>query len=146
MHTQTRSKKIVSELYRLSLSVSYDRILELENQIATSFCNSINETGLVCPHQLRHGLFTVGVLDNLDHNPSSTTSRESFHGTGISLFQFPTLCNEGLPQPTVNTASAAKKLPKLLDSCTIVPAVVLRKDAVVVPSVSTSTIIVSSTF
>ena len=117
MHAQTRSKKIVSELYRLGLSVSYDRILELENQIATSVCNSINETSLVCPHQLRHGLFTVGALDNLDRNPSSTTSKESFHGTSIiSLFQFPTLCIEGLPQPTVNTVSAAKKLPKLPDS------------------------------
>ena len=143
MHMQTRSKKIVSELYRLGLSVSYDRILELENQIATTVCNSINETDLVCPHQLRHGLFTVGALDNLDHNPSSTTSRESFHGTGISLFQFPTLCNEGLSQPTVNTASAAKKLPKLPDSYTIVPAVVLRKDAVVVPSVPTSSQLLS---
>ena len=28
--------------------------------------------------------FTVGALDNLDHNPSSTTARDSFHGMGIS--------------------------------------------------------------
>ena len=26
-------------------------------------------------------------MDNIDHNPSSTTARDSFHGTGISLFQ-----------------------------------------------------------
>jgi len=26
-------------------------------------------------------------VDNIDHNPSSATSKESFHGTGISLFQ-----------------------------------------------------------
>ena len=30
----------------------------------------------------RKGLFTVGALDNLDHNPSATTSQSSFHGTG----------------------------------------------------------------
>ena len=65
--------------------MSYDRILQLDNLIATSLCNSINESGLVCPHKLRHGLFTAGALDNLDHNPSSTKSKDSFHGTGISL-------------------------------------------------------------
>ena len=77
-------------MYHLGLSVSYDRILEVENQIATSLCNSTDEICLVRPHQLRHGLFIVGVLDNLDHNPSNATSKESFHGTGISL-QFPTM-------------------------------------------------------
>ena len=38
------------------------------------------------PTQLRRGLFTAGALDNLDHNPSSTSAKDSFHGTGISLF------------------------------------------------------------
>ena len=47
-----------------------------------------NTVALVCPSQLRHGLFTVGALDNLDHNPSSTTATDVFHGTGIRLFQF----------------------------------------------------------
>ena len=37
VHTQTRSKKLISELYQLGLSVSYDRILELEKQIASFF-------------------------------------------------------------------------------------------------------------
>ena len=35
--------------------------------------------------QLRRGLFTAGALDNLDHNSSSTTAKDSFHGTGISF-------------------------------------------------------------
>ena len=33
----------------------------------------------------RKGLFTVGPLDNIDHNPSSTTAVGAFHGCGISL-------------------------------------------------------------
>ena len=49
LHTQTRSKKLISEMYHLGISVSYDRILELENQIATALCNSTDEIGLVCP-------------------------------------------------------------------------------------------------
>ena len=34
-----------------------------------------NEVGIVCPAQLRHGLFTFGVLNHLDHNLPSTTTK-----------------------------------------------------------------------
>ena len=34
-------------------------------------------------------------MDNIDHNPSATTSTTSFHGTSISLFQYPSDENEG---------------------------------------------------
>jgi len=71
-------------MYHLGLS-SYDTILELQIQIATSLCNSTYEIGLVCPHQLRHGLFTVGTLDNVDHNPLSATSRESNRHQSFSI-------------------------------------------------------------
>ena len=43
--------------------------------------------GLICPSVLRKGLFTTAAVDKIDHNPSSTTSKSSFHGTGISIFQ-----------------------------------------------------------
>ncbi len=42
-------------------------------------------------------LFTVGALDNSDHNPNSTTAVKSFYGTGISLFQFPGFSLEVAP-------------------------------------------------
>ncbi len=88
VHTQTKSKRLVTQLCQFGLSVSYDRIIQVENQLATGVCQHIAEIGLVCPSQLRHGLFTIGALDNLDHNPSSTTATDFFHGTGISLFKF----------------------------------------------------------
>ena len=126
VHTQTRSKKLISELYQLGLSVSYDRILELEKQIASSLCEQTNEIGLVCPRQLKHGLFTAGALDNLDHNPSSTTAKDSFHGTGISVFQFPTELNAGSPQVTV-TLSTSAKCNQLPESYTIVQQLFSRR-------------------
>ena len=82
VHTQTRSKKLIMELHKLGLSVSYNRVLELENQIAFTVCEDFRKKGVVCPAQLRKGLFTVWALDNIDHNPSSTTAKDSFHGTG----------------------------------------------------------------
>ena len=51
---------------------------------------------VVCPPKLRHGLFTTGAVDNSDHNHSSATAKDSFHGTGISLMHHPSHMNGGL--------------------------------------------------
>ena len=68
----------------MGICILYDRVKEIEGWIATSTCERFKEDGVVSSACLRKGLFTVGALDNLDHNPSSTTSQSSFHGTGIS--------------------------------------------------------------
>ena len=49
VHTQTRSKQLILQLHELGLSVSYDRILQLENQLATAVCEDIVTKGVVCP-------------------------------------------------------------------------------------------------
>ena len=71
-------------------------MLGLEDQLAGSVSMHFEKQGIVFPPNLRKGLFTVGALDNLDHNPSSTTSQNSFHGTAISVFQFPSVSNSGI--------------------------------------------------
>ena len=78
------------------------------------------------PAQLKKGLFTVGALDNLDHNPSSTTTVGSFHGTGISLFQFPTLSNLGEKQREMSLSMAINKNHQLPEIFTTVPTVALK--------------------
>jgi hypothetical protein len=52
--------------------------------------------------------FTIGTLDKLDHNPTSTTAQSSFHGTGIILFQFPTDTNPGAPRPIITISPTAR--------------------------------------
>ena len=96
----------------MGLSVSYDRILQIENQLEIFVCELTKEITLVCPVHLRHGLFTSGALDNLVHNSSSTTAKDSFHGTGISVFQFPSESNDGYQQDIVTLPSAKK--PRIL--------------------------------
>lgn len=113
IHAQTRSKKLVNQLKELCLNVSYSRVDEIANDLATSICNRFKTTDVVCPLNMQLGLFTVGAIDNIDHNTSSTTSKGSFHGTGISLFQFPGETTYGSPQAPVSysivpTVSLAK--------------------------------------
>ena len=56
------------------------------------------EEQCVCPPKLKEDLFTVGAVDNIDHSTSSLRSKDSFYGTSISLMQFPTPENPGVPR------------------------------------------------
>lgn len=67
----------------------------MENSVAAAICKHFEQENLVCPVNLRKGFFTVGALDNIDHNPLVTTAQGLFHGTVISIFQFSTLTNHG---------------------------------------------------
>ena len=138
LHAQTRSKKIVNQLYQLGLSVSYHRVDEIMNNLATSVCDHYKSVGLVCPLSLERGLFTVGAIDNIDHNPSSTTAQGSFHGTGISLFQFPKRDSDVSPQAAQNVSLCSTRNTSrditLPDAYFLVPPVSMKKSEVNVPA------------
>ena len=139
IHTETRSKKLITELHDLGLSISYDSVLQLESQLATTVDENFLEKGAVVPAQLRLRLFTIGALDNLDHNFSSITAKGSFHGTGISVFQFPTSSNLGEKQDDIRLTIATKNH-QLPDSFTTVPAVSLNVAKVSVSQVSNASV------
>ena len=57
--------------------------------MANMVCQLCEQEVVVCPMKLRKYIFTTGNVDNIDHNPSSRTAKDSFHGTAISLTQHP---------------------------------------------------------
>ena len=77
-------------------------------------------------------LFTVGALDNLDHNPSSTTSQSSFHGTGIGMF--PNF-HPKTSRVNVDRLEVSGKHAQLPEIYTTVAAVAIAKSNTVVPEV-----------
>ena len=89
------------------------------------------------PYQSKKGLFTTSAVDNIDHNPSSTTSKSSFPGTGISLFQHPHNVGDGevrVYNPSSETAEiASKTVPSLPDYYSVVPAAVLDVKSPMIP-------------
>jgi len=90
LHAKTCSRDLVEKLRELGLSISYDRVLTISTDLGNSICRQCHQDDVVCPLSLRKGLFTSSAVDNINHNPSSTTAHDSFHGTGVSLFQQPT--------------------------------------------------------
>ena len=100
--------------------------MELEDRLAAAVCARFDEDDVVSPSNLRKNIFTIGALDNLDHNPSSTTSHSSFHGTAISIFQIPTKINRGDARRPVKIAAGEQGKCSIPEDYATVPAVALK--------------------
>ena len=129
LYSKTRKANLVSDMYQCGLSVSYKRVLEIENTIAHNLCENFKK-GLVCPTNLRKRLFTTFAYDNIDHNPSSSTTQDSFHGTGVSIFQHPDSENTGTLRETVpfSAQTDVSKISLPDQYTTILPAKIAKKD------------------
>ena len=92
-----RDRSLIDTFYNLGMCISYDRFLSVSTEITNSVIERYEREGVVCPSKLRGELFTTAAVDNIDHNPSSTSSQSAFHGTAISLVQHP--CNSELGTP-----------------------------------------------
>ena len=84
LHASTRKRDLIDKLHKLGLSISYDRVLQISTELANTVC-TLYEEGVVCPPNLKKDVFTTAAVDNIDHNPSSTTASDSFQGTAVSL-------------------------------------------------------------
>ena len=116
VHARTRKRDLIETLSDLGLSISYDRVLDISTAIGNQVCDHYHQSQVVYPPNLREGLFTTAAIDNIDHNPSSTTATDAFHGTGISLFQHPNSydSHEHRDYPTLAQKSTSKKPSDLL--------------------------------
>ena len=81
-------------------------------------------------------------MDNIDHNPPSTSAKASFHGTGISLFQNFEQDDEGYDRHAYcgSFDTNTRQLLQLHTSYACVPPAWLPTDTPAVPSVSRPTV------
>ena len=90
MSSVIRSKSLVHMLFERGMVLSYDRILTFINELSERVKALYNDLGnKVLPSTLRRVIFTIFVNDNVDKNSSSVTAAGHFHGTGVTLLQFP---------------------------------------------------------
>ena len=87
--------------------------MKLSTTLGNNLLTHYNTVKIVCSPTLKSNVFTTAAIDNKDHNPSSTTAEGSFHGTGISLFQHPTMKNPGVERDIGKTNSLKRKLLQL---------------------------------
>ncbi len=87
LHSSTRSRTLIDKFHSLGLCISYDRMLSISTALANSVCDQFDREVTLCPPLLRQNVFSTFAVDNIDHNPSSRTAKESWHGTAISATQ-----------------------------------------------------------
>ena len=87
LHPKTGSASLVQTMHKRGLCVSYDRLKTLSTDLANSVISHWEQIRVVVPPQAVNGVFTIGGFDNIDHNPSSTTSASALHGSCISIQQ-----------------------------------------------------------
>ena len=62
-------------------------MLVLSTQIGNGVRTQFEYDGVVCPTKLLSNVFTTFVVDNIDHNLSSHSAKDSWHGRTISSTQ-----------------------------------------------------------
>ena len=139
IHFQTRSRSLIDKFHHLGLCISYDKLLRLSSELAKGVSECFAEIDVVCPPQLKKDIFTTAACDNIDHNPSSRTATESFHGTGISLIQHPdpnfTWAEDGYV--SIRNSATSRSIPPLPESYSNVPPVTeLPKNYIASPTVA----------
>ena len=92
--------ELVDQLSHVGVGITYDRVLRLSAQLGESVMRQFHK------EQIRGDVSTTAAVDKINHNPSSTTSKESFHGTGISLFQHPAFASQGVDRSIVIVGGA----------------------------------------
>ncbi len=142
LHSKTRKRELVDTMHELGLSVSYARVLKISTDLGIKTCKYYGSLNTVCPSQLKRGVFTTCAVDNINHQTSATTAKNSLNGTSISVFQHFNDSNYDEFEPVmtfdescgVTSTSSRKGLPRLPTSYTQVPPVTQSNLSCPVPS------------
>lgn len=65
VHAETRKRGLIDKLNDLGVCVSYNRVLEISTKLGNIICARYKKQDVVCPYNLRHGIFTTGSVDNI---------------------------------------------------------------------------------
>ena len=140
LHSATRKKSLVDKMNSLGLSVSYSRVQEIEATVTNAVCHSYRSLGDVVPVTLSQNVFTTAAIDNIDHNSSSTTAQDSFHGSSVSVIQHPDSPLPPLSLQLSDVTWSRKITSRLPDTYTCIPAMGNVMCEMPVSTVNTSSI------
>lgn len=73
VHMKTRKKSLINRLASEGICITYDRVKSIQKNICNQICLDYQKLGIVCPSSLNNHVFTTGAMDNLDHNPTSSS-------------------------------------------------------------------------
>lgn len=124
IHSKTRQSSIINKLNRLGLSISYNRVQEILTTVTNVLCDKykLDDNQIILTNLLANTFLPVAI-DNIDHNPSSSTAADAFHGSSISVIQHLETTINSTPPLTdlLNVKWTTKIQSQLPESYTSVP-------------------------
>ena len=88
VHKETRSKKLVECLSDLGLSISYDKVMKIENDLGNAVSENISlNHGVFVPPNIQPGIPLHFAIDNIDFRNDTPDGKSEFHGTTHVVFQ-----------------------------------------------------------
>jgi len=88
IHKQTRSKKLINFLYDLNLSVSLNKLYDIQQDIATAIHeeNKSND-GVFMPSSVNTDVLKHFAIDNVDFAIDTPDGKKQLHGTAMVVYQ-----------------------------------------------------------
>ena len=97
LYSVIRFKLLVHTLFERGMVLSYERILTFINKLSETVKAFYNDSGdKPLPSTSSRGIFTIFVDDNFDKNSLFVTAAGHFHGTGVTILQFPSEEDPGI--------------------------------------------------
>lgn len=100
IYFKTRNKDLVNKINQFGLGISYTQ------QFATGLANCAvahcAKSSVLYTQSLSRNVFTVAAFNNIDHNPTVTSSTSSFHRTSLLLFKAYIEYNTGIAQEALH--------------------------------------------
>ena len=106
----------------LGICILYYRILNITNDIANCILQQYEWSKVFLPEMLQELLFTIIAKDNVGLNSSSNTAAGHYHGTSMTVLQFPLSTCPGeiwnIEYEFIVSKTLSKKVDKLPQSYT----------------------------
>lgn len=106
LYATVRSKTLIQRLHFLGVSVSYDRVLFICNNISLNILKNYDLDGVFVSGNLEFGTFMVIAKDNIDVNARSTKIKHHFHGISMTTIQFPSANQPGTKRDVIYDLSS----------------------------------------
>ena len=88
LHKETRSEKLINCLYDIGLTISYDKVMKIENGLGNAVLENIESNGgTFIPSTLEIGKPLHFAIDNIDFKNDTANGKSEFHGTTLVAFQ-----------------------------------------------------------
>ena len=113
LYSTIGSRVTIDYMFHLGLCISYPRVLSITKSVYEALCKNYARHGIFLPSNLKKGCFVILVKDNIDKNASSNLVHSHYHGTSISLLQFPDSEATVESIDTLDYIDVAHKLKKL---------------------------------